>query len=293
MSIEQAATLETDAEAEAWLARNLAHAKEVGPVGVEARLTPALARCLLDRNDQNRPLSRTNLTRLCNDIRAGRWVLNGQTIIVAEDGQLNDGQHRCHAVLATGIAVPTLFSFGVSRDSRLTVDMGAQRDVGSFLAMQGIPNASAVATVCNYLIQVAQRGEIGGGTFAPTKQEQLAFWRANRDVEDSVSFVPTTTAKIGGRPILAAAHFLIRRKHGDQADDFIRALIKGERLDSTDPVLRAREWLTDATMRARSQRGYKLTAQARLEVVLRAWNARVRGTTPQRIQATGRLPQVV
>ncbi|MEM1149392.1 MAG: hypothetical protein AAF526_01795 [Pseudomonadota bacterium] len=283
----------SDVDAEAWIERNINHAATVGVIGVEGSLTPALARCLLDRNAENRPLSKTNLSRLCSDIRSGRWVLNGQTIIVAEDGRLNDGQHRCHAVLETGKAVPTLFSFGVQRDSRLTVDMGAQRDVGNFLSMQGVPNASAVATVCNYLIQIASRAEIGGGGMAPTKPEQLVFWRENRDVEDSVALVPTTTAKIGGRPVLATAHFLIRRKRGEAADHFIRAFVRGERLDPSDPVLRAREWLLDAVMRSRSQRGHKLTAQTKLEVILRAWNARVRGSTPQRVQAQGRLPQVL
>ncbi|MEM9763575.1 MAG: hypothetical protein AAF968_13890 [Pseudomonadota bacterium] len=283
----------TDAEAEAWLEQNITHAHSVGVTGVEGELTPALARCLLERNEENRPISQTNLNRLCNDIRSDRWALNGQTIIVSADGHLNDGQHRCHAVLKTGRAVPTLFSFGVSRDSRLTVDMGAQRDVGNFLSMQGVPNASAVATVCNYLIQIASRGEIGGGGMAPTKQEQLAYWRENRDIEDSVSLVPTTTAKIGGRPILATAHFMIRRKRGEAADHFIRSLVKGERLDPNDPVLKAREWLLDAVMRSRSQRGHKLTAQTKLEVVLRAWNARIRGSSPQRMQPQGRIPQVL
>ncbi|MEL6207288.1 MAG: hypothetical protein AAFR47_18525 [Pseudomonadota bacterium] len=74
---------------------------------------------------------------------------------------------------------------------------------------------------------------------------------------------------------------------------YLRQLSSWGRLGTTETVLRAREWLTDATMRARLRRGYKLTAQTRLVVVPRAWNACVRGTTPQRIQATGRLPQVL
>ncbi|MEM9762526.1 MAG: hypothetical protein AAF968_08465 [Pseudomonadota bacterium] len=47
-----------DVHAKAWLTSSITHARSVGMIGVEGKLTPALGRCLLDRNEENRPNGR-------------------------------------------------------------------------------------------------------------------------------------------------------------------------------------------------------------------------------------------
>src|SRR5690348_15979222 len=66
-------------------------------------VTPAVAEVLLSMNIGNRPLIKGWVDDLTERIRRGAWKLTGEPIIVAREGILNDGQHRLHAVVESGI----------------------------------------------------------------------------------------------------------------------------------------------------------------------------------------------
>ncbi|MEM9762575.1 MAG: hypothetical protein AAF968_08720, partial [Pseudomonadota bacterium] len=93
----------------------------------------------------------------------------------------------------------------------------------------------------------------------------------------------------GGKPQPVMARISRGRpKRGDAADGFIRPLVESEHLELDDLVLETREWLLDAVIRSRSQRGRKRIAQTKLAVVLQGSTARVRGSSPQLIPPQGR-----
>lgn len=87
-------------------------------------LTPDLAAWFLQNNDHNRRMSSSEVDHIASAIIAGRWRPNGDTIKITEAGRLADGQHRCQAVIESGIAVPTLIAFGVAdtKDVMATID---------------------------------------------------------------------------------------------------------------------------------------------------------------------------
>lgn len=57
-------------------------------------LTPDMARLLLAANHENRVINKRAIQTYVDDIKSGRWALNGESIKVATDGSLNDGQQR-------------------------------------------------------------------------------------------------------------------------------------------------------------------------------------------------------
>src|SRR5690606_35673856 len=122
-----------------WL---LAHVAKAGnkPTAVVDTLTPALARVLPDRIADTRPPNDGLVDDYARDMSSGKWHMNGEPIIIAQNGMMNDGQHRCHGVIETDIAVPMVFVFGVERESRATVDQGRMRTVSDYLAMNGHSN---------------------------------------------------------------------------------------------------------------------------------------------------------
>lgn len=259
--------------------------------GRKGRLTPGVAEILLSRNPGNRGISRHVVDRMVRDIQAGAWVENGETIIISDTGELNDGQHRCMAVVQARKAIVTAFWFGVSRDSRLTVDVGRARTTQGFLEMLGAERAEILAPCCNWLFQMDRRGTIGPGTgSAPTKQEQLRYWEEHPELAESVAFVDQAgAARVGGRSILATAHHLLARVDRREADQFIAKLIRGDGLRVDEPVHRAREALIDiqsgrSTPARRSPAG-------RLEIIVRAWNHHRGGNSPSKINVTGKIPQ--
>lgn len=114
---------------------------------VETLVTPEMAAALLSHNPQNRVVNQAAMLDYAAAMRRGEWHLNGQNIIIADSGELNDGQHRLSAVVEAGIPVAMGLQFGVSRDSRSTLDVGRKRSLGDHLAMAGYQNTNAVAAV--------------------------------------------------------------------------------------------------------------------------------------------------
>ena len=102
------------------LMRRARKAPKSGTEAAVIDLTPKLAKELLLCNFDNRPISIKRVESFAADIRDGRWEFNGETIIVADTGEMNDGQHRCHAVIMADKSIPTLLVKGVSRASRFT-----------------------------------------------------------------------------------------------------------------------------------------------------------------------------
>lgn len=246
--------------------------------GIEGELTPELAERLLANNASNRVLYQTDVDKIARDIENGAWSLNGETIIVSSNGYLNDGQHRCHAVKQAGRSVRTAFWFGVSRDSRLTVDVGRVRTTGDFLHMEDVPNSRVAASVAKNMIQFEARRELSTQPHRqPSKQEQLDYYNTHPELEHVISDTPKDVQKLGGRALLATAHYIFHRVDEAEASTFIRQLALGTELSADDPVYRLREYLLKIYSDGRGANKYvRLNNNAKLELIVRIWNRRRR-----------------
>lgn len=134
-----------------------------GVFTVTTMLTPALASLLLASNENNRPVKATaagtrSVAAYAAMMLRGEWKLNGSTLVVADDGQLNDGQHRCHACIEAGVAVPVQIAFGVERETRTTLDQGIARSPGNILAMVGQTDSNVLATYLQFRTVAADGG---------------------------------------------------------------------------------------------------------------------------------------
>lgn len=271
-----------------WLQERIdASVKE--PVTEVVTLTPVLARILLERNEANRPVSKTNLERMQRDITEGRWVFNGEGLIVSKDGKLNDGQHRCLAVAEAGRSVRTVIVFGPERDSRLTLDQGVMRSVGHYLGMNGYTDSNNVASTANYVWQYKTHGRLStAGSDRPTKAEAMLTVEHFATIPDSVRYVTRDKAGvIATKSLLAFAHWAIADRAGSfEADRFIDRLIKGTGLQDGDPLLYCRNRLIET-------RGDGTSIGARAELIFRTWNAHRKGEKVQRITVGGnKLPKL-
>src|SRR3954467_12893306 len=70
-------------------------------------INPQLAAEMLKHNDSNRHISKNLVSKLASDIRENRWRLNGEPIILANTGELNDGQHRLSAIIEAAKHAPS------------------------------------------------------------------------------------------------------------------------------------------------------------------------------------------
>jgi hypothetical protein len=93
-------------------------------------ITPMQAQKWMDDRKENRNLSEKHIAYLANEIRSGRWRLTHQGVAFAEDGRLIDGQHRLAAIIAAGIAVNMMVTYGVPDKEFPIIDRGLPRTMG-------------------------------------------------------------------------------------------------------------------------------------------------------------------
>jgi len=254
------------------------------------KLTPGIAQVLLSRNDENRPLVENRAQVYARDIAAGNWELNGEPIVISSCGQVNDGQHRCRAVVLAKCPIDTVFVFGVSHESRKTTDQGAAKSAGDYLGMDGIKNANNVASIANLVMQIERRGRPSANAYErPTKTEVRNRCEADTAIADSFEAVRIRYAtKVASYSVLGACHYLFAQVDRDAADLFMRQLITGVGLSARDPIYVLREKLTDPYRR--------LKQQEVMRAIFTAWNHWRKGksvkTIVHTLRAGEKLPEV-
>jgi hypothetical protein len=261
-------TVSDTRRAQIWLDSKVAKAKS-GIFSEVADLTPELAEILLGRNDGNRTFRASRIAEFAKDISNGDWKLNGEPLIISHDGMLNDGQHRCAAVIECKIPTPMLMTFGVARDTRDTLDQGTMRTAADFLSMHGAEDSKYLAGAARALWQYQKFGFISMTSMnhAPTRSEVKRTALDHPGLAKSLAFIsrPGTKA-LSSRSLLAFCHFAFKRIAGDApANYFMDAFIDGADLKRGDPILYVRNRFIAEKK--------KIKSEERAELLFRAWNA--------------------
>jgi hypothetical protein len=115
-------------------------------------ITPALAAEYLKKNTNNvRKLSRTVVNNYAEDIRNGRWQLNGETIVFAKNGDLKDGQQRLFAILKANKSIQCIVVRGIEDDVQI-YDVGKRRTNSEIARSQGFECDNTLMAVSNIIV---------------------------------------------------------------------------------------------------------------------------------------------
>lgn len=149
-------------------------------------ITPEEAATLLGRNVRNRNVRIRVVNKYARDLMAGKFVLNGESVKVDENGRLLDGQHRCLACVETGLPFESVVVRGLPPEVQMTIDQGTKRTVSDQLNMQGVAYAHGVAACITIL-----RGLIDTTTlnWATTNAEAFRVLDAFPEIPHYSSFV--------------------------------------------------------------------------------------------------------
>lgn len=149
-------------------------------------LTPQIAQVLLEHNPHNRNMSKHRSKTMSETIQEGRWKANGSTITITDSSTLGDGQHRCDAVLTTGVSIPTIFVYGVADDVDVlaTIDQPRVRTVHDIIKLSRVDNPpdGPVVVVTNMMMSMIEGVEFKftdrpqRAEFAISYAEQVAPW---------------------------------------------------------------------------------------------------------------------
>lgn len=265
------------------------HNRKLGLVAGVVELDAQLAQVLLAHNTENRPVRPSRVRNYRADMLEHHWSLNGQPLIVSNDGVLSDGQHRCLAVADTEVAVPTLIVFGVEPETRVTVDQNVTRNAGDYLQMRNRPNARTAAAIVRLrLAYEANEGTAIRDTARITNAEVLEYEAEHADaVARSAAFVTDMyeqSRRYVSGAVLGLCHYLLSDVDQTAADHYIEQVAKGEGLAEGDPAY---------AVRARLLALGKTGAAVKIEVILLGWNALRTGRQIKSLRLSGRLPVLV
>ena len=270
----------------AWFHSCVDRSKD-GIVTERVVMTPALAAEMLRNNDNNRFLRPAKMAQITADIRAGRWVFNGEPIIISKEGKLNDGQHRSAGVVETNIPIEVLLVFGLERESRTTIDQGAARTAGDYLEMDGVENATTVGSIAHLLIsyQLAEGKSLGDASRV-SNGEVMARAVSDTRIAAAATFASSMhrySKKFAAPSLVGFCHVLMSRINPTAADTFLRQVLVGENIKKSDPAFAVREGL----FRERVTRGEKA------HLIFRGWNAYRQGRKLDLAKVTGQLPALI
>jgi len=237
-------------------------------------LTPELAAELLESTPEHqRKITQNHVDRIARAMTSGGFLLNPQPLIIDTNGALMDGQHRCTAVVQSGVTIPVVIVRGADPEVFALVDTGRTRQASQFVPGQ---NGAMIAAAARLVMAFRSTG----GQFRRIEHERSMI--TNKQILDDVEAdeeyqlaapqmaAIRKAAKINPVPLLAVHILASRNVDADQASLWLSGLETGEDLAKGDPRLVLRnKWIQEGP-RIRG-----VTLQWSLTV--KAWNAHLAG----------------
>lgn len=172
------------------------------------RITPEMAKTMLERNTENRHVRRSHIKSIADAITRGEWKVTHQGIAFAKDGRLLDGQHRLSAIIDADQPVMMMVSWDVEEEAFFALDQGLKRAPSDIL---GVPQRlAAVARLLALIFDGTRSGAV-------TPQQMIPYVEAFRSTYDElIGYCPTFKKTWSSSTVQAAA--VIRMIDGEDRD---------------------------------------------------------------------------
>ena len=241
-------------------------------------VTPAMAVKLLEYNKINRPLSQAHVQRIAREISQGRWQYNGDTIKVANNGDVIDGQHRLWAIIEANKPVKTIIINGIDAGAFTTIDtLRKARTYSDVISIGGdLQNRTVIATALCWLL----RWEWGLMDVSSLRRAKRRV--ENEDIKRAFAAHPgivlaaektAVIRRIANHGILACFYYVLTcHDRGDLADRLVEAMREPASLSQNHPFYQLRRWFIDEKQKVGRSQPKQVIAR-----MIKATNAVVAG----------------
>jgi hypothetical protein len=237
-------------------------------------ITPEMAKQMLGRNENNRPINWKKVDIYAGAMSRGEWKLNGETIIMNGTRLLN-GQKRLWACVRSGVSFTTWVVEGVDTDAFDTMDQNEVRTKDQILHIAGIPSSRRVASgITWHAVLSAAEGKrtisSASQIINVTASEMRSFVEKYEWVGDTVNTVFMAYKRFPAMPLgpMTGLHIFLRLRNEARLDEFLDGVSTGVGLEAGDPRLALRSRLIDRNSR-RDKEGLQYVAA----LYVYAWNA--------------------
>lgn len=254
-------------------------------------ITPERAQELLASNTHNRPIRPARINSYADEMGAGLWKLTGETIKIAADGTIIDGQHRLLACLQAGEAFDAYVVTGLDRQVFAVIDNPLPRHAKDAIQVSALDRGveeKSVALLAATLRLVGRYQE--HGTFirgaaesaracsrpnnTKTGSAALETLERNPEIREYVARTVDYQSRIRGvlaPSMFAGCWYLFSRQDPEAADLFMDKLATGLNAEADDPVYVLRERLMKSQAAAPRTSARIPDAYTKLALIFKAW----------------------
>lgn len=114
---------------------------QINSTGMDVKfidVTPIVAAKLLERNGNNRKISRPLVDKYASDMASGNWTPTHQGIAIYDDGTIADGQHRLAAIVKSGVTIRMFCTTGLKPLSGVYIDANRPRSQVDSIKIGGL-----------------------------------------------------------------------------------------------------------------------------------------------------------
>jgi hypothetical protein len=225
------------------------------------------------RDGRNRKIRWDKVETYARDMKTGNWRgRNGQTIKIAWDGTVPDGQHRFMACIKAETPFETYVVFGVDPEDQDTMDTGIPRKIHDQLHMRGEVNANNLAAISRWAWKWLRGSRYRNGTGGPKPSELELIEFIDSDERLRGATVWAVQAYQGFRlvrvSVYGMAWLLFHGSDHLAAEVFLNGVVTGADLSPGHPALAFRNRMISA--KSEQQR---LSEHEQLGYLIMAWNA--------------------
>lgn len=195
-------------------------------------MTPSFAKSLLGNNVGNRKLRNGHIEALKQRILRGEWKLSPQGVVIhTPTGNLLDGQHRLHAIVAAGVPVPMTITYTDDAEVFRVLDQGAKRSMADIFNVD-----SRISDTVNFCCRLMMNSF---GSLSPAQVEPVLNSSVGRLSEELIEHCPTNRRGFSSSPVKAAVvSSILFGSDKEYAFDLYRNLIMYD-FDRLPPVGKA------------------------------------------------------
>lgn len=231
-------------------------------------ITPEWAeRMLLQNNEGNRSIDRRKMMSYVRDMQDGKWNFTGEPIILDENNNILEGQHRLNACMISKVSFRAILITGIRRsEAFLSMGTGAPRRAADTLKIMGYLNSKVLQAAAK-ILWMYEHDTLGKKADYPSNAELISVIERNPGLTDWVKgeFLKKVP---GPGSLMSVARYLFGKVDPKKAEEFFEGLASGAGLKAGSPVLQLREKL----MTGMHQR-HKMTQYEAGALLFKAYNA--------------------
>lgn len=203
-------------------------------------MTPDMAdQFLATLYDKQRSKKDGHLGAIVRDISENRWKFNGETVVFDEYGRLVNGQHRCAACVAAGIAIDVVIIRGVPAEAYDSFDNVGKRSGSDAIKLKA-KNTVAVSSALSMLYRW-DRGIALNALFvaSPTLIAEMLVQHPGMNDSGVIGKAAASITKSAAAGTFC--HYIFSRVDRGLADQFMDTVTNGENIAKGNPIYAFRQ----------------------------------------------------